>query len=55
MPSNRGEPLAPVRLAYRRDMRSDAIEVERDFHGDPLAAKLFMGTGIVFILVGAFG
>lgn len=51
----KGEPLAPVRLAYKRDKRSDAIEVEREFLGDKRGAKSFIWTGVVFILLGAFG
>jgi hypothetical protein len=51
----KGEPLAPVRLAYKRDKRSDAIEVEREFLGDKLGAKIFIWTGVAFILAGAFG
>lgn len=51
----KGAPLAPVRLAYRRDLRSDAIEVEHDFSRDNFAANLAIGTGLVFILTGAFG
>ena len=52
--SEKGEPLAPVRLAYKRDKRSDAIEVEREFSGDKLSAKISIATGVVFFLIGAF-
>ena len=51
----KGEPLAPVRLAYKRDKRSDAIEVEREFSGDKLSSKISIVTGIVFFLMGALG
>ncbi len=51
----KGEPLAPVRLAYKRDLRSDAIEVEREFSGDRLSARISIVTGVVFFLAGAFG
>jgi hypothetical protein len=51
----KGEPMAPVRLAYRRDMRSDAIEVEREFSGDKLLGMIGMGMGVVLILAGVFG
>jgi hypothetical protein len=51
----KGELLVPVRLAYRRDMRSDAIEVEPNFSGDKLFAMISIGTGVVFMLAGAFG
>ena len=53
--SKKGEPLAPVRLAYKRDKRSDAIEVEREFSGDKLSAKISIVTGVLFFLAGAFG
>jgi hypothetical protein len=51
----KGELLVPVRLAYRRDMRSDAIEVEPNFSGDKLLAMICIGTGVVIILAGTFG
>ncbi|MCY7389869.1 MAG: hypothetical protein LH481_17740 [Burkholderiales bacterium] len=51
----KGKPLAPVRLAYKRDKRSDAIEVERDFSGDTRFAKGSIVIGVVFILLGVFG
>ena len=53
--TEKGEALAPVRLAYNRDKRSDAIEVERDFSGDKLSAKISIVTGVLFFLAGAFG
>lgn len=53
--AQKGELRAPVRLAYRRDMRSDAIEVEREFSGDKLTAKIAIGTGVVIFLTGFFG
>ena len=44
-----------MRLAYKRDMHSDAIEVECDFSWDKRLAQVATATGAVIVLAGALG
>lgn len=51
----KGQLPVPVHLAYRRDMVSDAIEVDCDFSWDKRVAQIAIAMSAVFVVAGALG